>query len=150
MNNRGIIRQLVLEIVAMVLTISFTIPLWNRIDTSEESAIAKYYDNYYYVDYSVKDLNDVSHITLSNASNTNEEYNLVMKVKNNTNVDLKNISINVNGVEEIISNYRIISKGAYNYVLLDRSEIVANTTTYDIKVNDNKTLDYTFEVLETI
>lgn len=144
--NRAIIANLAIEIVSMVLIILVTIPIWHGFQINEMRELAEFYDDLYYISYNIEDNDTNKIITLDNMTYTKENYNLVMVLdENNLEEDL---IIDVNGISKSINDFEMVNKDNKDYIILDKSDLTAETKVYDIK--SNKNIDYKLDVVENI
>lgn len=143
--KNNIIVNLLMEISAMIIIIVISIPIWNKLDNNEMHEIANYYDNYYYIDFDIKNNEYGKMITIYNNSNTLEHYNLVMKINENYLDDLK---VYINEEENNIADLQSVKKDNLIYVILDSGTLVASSKDYNI--HTNKDIYYNIDVLDTI
>lgn len=143
--SKNIIINLIMEIVAMVIIIVISIPIWDKLNNKEIHDIASYYDNLYYIDYNIINNDNGKMITIYNDSNTEENYNLVMKVNKDY---LKDLIIYVNEEEKMTTDLKQITKGNLVYIVLDSGSLVANELHYNIHTNNK--IYYNIDVVDNI
>lgn len=135
--NRGIKINLVIEIISMILICIISYKAWDLFDTSSMESIAKYYDNYYYIEYSInKEGNDYI-VSINNNSNTIEDYYLVID-----NIDINNIYLNDSLIKKEDLNI------SNDLIVLDHNKLVADSKIY--RLNSVGIEDYNIKVIEKL
>ena len=161
-------KALIWDIIKTIGLVIATIPIWFLMNINKSSAIADYYDDYYYIEteelnhpqYKVEKMSDqeglmfveTQDIVVSNYSNTLDSYYLLLS----SNDDSSNIRININNVVYDLNDYEQISKDGNIYYILDRSDLVAGSFKYNISLwqsegaKDDANFDYSILVQDTI
>lgn len=146
---RGIILSLSIEIISMILIIFITIPIWDAFKVNEMQEVAKYYDNYYYIDYEVTNNENNNTVRLFNESYTTEKYYLVLVVDDELTKNVNDTKIIVNGEEKNVNNFKVINKNNKTLIIIDKGSLVAAEKIYNIDILNNKN-SYEIKVVEKI
>lgn len=146
-------KALIWDIFKTFCFILVTIPVWMSFSISKSASIAKYYDNYYYIeaeyinvpDYKIEKLSDADglrfveteDILVSNYSNTLDSYYLLLSSEDNP----KDIRININHQVYDLVNYEKVVKNGKTYYILDRNDLIAGSLKYNISLWKNEGAD---------
>lgn len=136
----------IVRILCVIMAVILSVPIWRSFNASENSKIAAYYDDYYYISYDVVADQDLTKVVLNNYSNTLEDYELVLKINKENFNDLSNIEINKQLND--VGSYKFYVEGEYVYLILDTSSLVASSCEYDIKVIARNEVNYNFDVID--
>lgn len=135
------IRNTILEIALVISGVFLSIPLWQSFNLGEYETVAYYYDNISYTNLEISDLSDYVlfqttddlainnikpiDISLSNDTNTIENYSLWMIIDKNSTLNYNNLKICYNNEVSYLNEKKTVEDDKYYYILLDEGNITA-------------------------
>ncbi len=153
------IKNNVIEIMITIIFIIGSYVIWDNLPIGKMASVAASYDkmnyvalnienNYIYNTNNTRNLNDTV-ITVSNLSNTNRNYQLVLKVSKQ--INYKNLQIELDNTIYNLDELQKINDKNYNIFILDENTIVASHKTYDVILfgNTNNNYDILYEIIES-
>ena len=149
--NRLIVRY-VLEIIVVIVLVGISFPVWEMLDKSDSSKIAKSYANmdYLYLDVdryiSADEFEDI--IAVKNDTNTKRGYELVIKIEKNL-VDEKT-SVIINDQVESLKELRTKEDNNFEYYVIAKGSVVAGQSKFNVKIL-NSDIEYEnieYEIIE--
>lgn len=159
--------KLLSEIVLTVILVIVSIPVWASIQTKSYAQTAEYYSTTSIIDVvplvsmesSVKNYNkENDHNTakgkyvVKNYSNQDKNYKLVFGISKKSTINPDNLIIEINGVNDNLTNLKNYEDSYFNYYVIDESKVSPyEGINYSLRLwqnsSDNKTIWYKLEVL---